>query len=178
MELTHSQVRSIHEEAKEAEKNLKDLEEKFEVVDIDAYTGIQGQDDKLVGEQPEVAEPVEPAQSVWSQEDVSAMMSFPTNNSVAYESSTDNGISMPGVHALGAIDTSHGHFTQEIMFEGTRIGYTMLGFVSSDKEKDSLRRRAGANVISKYIGFELMSSANFRFEICILNGRLSLSPLK
>jgi hypothetical protein len=79
-------------------------------------------------------------QNTWHQEDTSAVLKFPTNKSVICESvESDHSLSsMPGVHTVGVIDK--GKTTQSIWIKG--CGYTLVGLVSSDEEKQHVRRRA------------------------------------
>lgn len=135
-------MQRTQEEVKEAEKSLKNLETKFEVVDID-LSDPEDQDGSLLDDQPEFTKS---ATIVWSREGVRATLSFPMNNSVVCGSHdihdiVHGGSGMPGVHALGVIDRRCGHFSQSILVKGR--GCTMVGFVTSDKEKGALRRRAG-----------------------------------
>eukprot|EP00571_Detonula_confervacea_P003471 CAMPEP_0172329068 /NCGR_PEP_ID=MMETSP1058-20130122/60681_1 /TAXON_ID=83371 /ORGANISM="Detonula confervacea, Strain CCMP 353" /LENGTH=434 /DNA_ID=CAMNT_0013046215 /DNA_START=247 /DNA_END=1552 /DNA_ORIENTATION=+ len=82
-------------------------------------------------------------QNVWVQDDVSSVLTFPTNKSVICDSveSCHHGNDMPGVHAEGAID--NGRTTQSIWVKGA--GYTLVGLVTSDDEKNALCRHAGAD---------------------------------
>ena len=80
-------------------------------------------------------------QNVWSKTNVSTMLSFPTTKSAMCSSVEvqHSGNSMPGVHALGVIDS--GRTTQSIWMKGS--GYTLVGLVTNEAEKNQLCYRAG-----------------------------------
>ncbi|KAL7544949.1 hypothetical protein ACHAWF_008318 [Thalassiosira exigua] len=85
-------------------------------------------------------------QNLWAQDGVSSLLAFPTNKSVLCSSIEHyGGNCMPGVHALGTIDK--GRTTQSIWVKGA--GYTLVGLVTSDEEKDALIHRAGNSDFSK-----------------------------
>lgn len=97
--------------------------------------------DDVLGEQKTLYdEGTEHWQNVWSQDDTSDALTFPTNKSVMCKSveSCHSLSTMPGVHSEGAIDK--GRTSQSIWIKGK--GYTLVGLVTSDKEKQHVRRKA------------------------------------
>jgi len=80
-------------------------------------------------------------QNIWHQEDNSPVLTFPTNKSVLCQSieTAHSYSSMPGVHTEACI--TKGRTIQSIWIKGS--GYTLAGLVSSDDQKQHVRRRAG-----------------------------------
>ena len=82
-------------------------------------------------------------QNSWEQHDVSTALKFPTTKSVICKSFEDcGGNCMPGVHAVGAIE-DNGRTTQTIYLKGA--GYGLIGLVTTNAEKNALRRHVGDN---------------------------------
>jgi len=77
-------------------------------------------------------------QNIWHQEDNSPVLTFPTNKSVLCQSieTAHSYSSMPGVHTEACI--TRGKTTQSIWVKG--VGYTLVGLVSSEEQKQHVRR--------------------------------------
>ncbi|KAL7546567.1 hypothetical protein ACHAWF_009901, partial [Thalassiosira exigua] len=117
-----------------AEKELGDAERRAKVAEIER--------DELLADQAALYdEGTEVWQNVWVQQDVSSVLSFPTNKCVVSDSIERqySGNCMPGVHAKGTID--RGRTTQSVWIKGA--GYTLVGLVTSDEEKKALCHNAG-----------------------------------
>lgn len=97
-------------------------------------------DDLLGTEQGLIDEGTQLWQNTWDSNNVSSVLSFPTNKSaVCHSVEYVGGNSMPGVHSLGHIDG--GRTSQSIWMKGA--GYTLVGLVTSEEEKDAVRLNAG-----------------------------------
>lgn len=122
--------------AKAAERERDDIERR-------ANAAERERDDLLAEQSILYDEGTELWQNVWEQQDVSSVLTFPTMKSVVCDSieACHHGNDMPGVYARGAID--NGRTTQSIWVKGA--GYTMVGLVTCDDEKNALRRCVGSD---------------------------------
>ena len=135
-----SKLRTLRAERRDLSRRLHEAERRVEQVEHQRDVAIATINEK---EQPLYDDGMELWQNIWDQEDTSAVLKFPTNKSVICESieSAHSLSQMPGVHTLGVIDK--GKTTQSMWIKG--CGYTLAGLVSSDEEKQHVRRRAGSN---------------------------------
>ena len=135
-----SKLRTLRAERRDLSRRLHEAERRVEQVEHQRDVAIATINET---EQPLYDDGMELWQNIWHQEDTSAVLKFPTNKSVICESieSAHSLSQMPGVHTLGVIDK--GKTTQSMWIKG--CGYTLPGLVSSDEEKQHVRRNAGSD---------------------------------
>jgi hypothetical protein len=139
-----SELRTLRVERRDLSRRLHEAERRVEQVEHQRDVAIATIKEKEQEEKDALYDGgMELWQNIWHQEDTSAVLKFPTNKSVICESieSAYSLSQMPGVHTSGVIDK--GRTTQSIWMKG--CGYTLAGLVSSDEEKQHVRRRAGGN---------------------------------
>jgi len=133
--------RNLVQQLAETERRAKTAEKERDENERRAETAEKERDELLDEQSALYDKGSELWQNVWHQEDTSHVLTFPTNKSVVCDSYHSGGNNMPGVHARGAID--NGRSTQSIWLKGA--GYTLVGLVTSEEEKQALRRHAGAD---------------------------------
>jgi hypothetical protein len=141
-----SKLRTLRLERRDLSRRLHEAERRIEQVEHQrdvAIATIKEKEQEQEEKEVLYVDGMEIWQNIWHQEDTSAVLKFPTNKSVMCESveSAHSLSQMPGVHTLGVIDK--GKTTQSMWIKGW--GYTLAGLVSSDEEKQHVRRRAGGD---------------------------------